>query len=64
MNPHHDIQDILGTISANPAFRDIRRDLHAHPEIGFEEHRTASLVARELAAWGWQVTTGIGGTGV
>ncbi|WP_238364756.1 M20 aminoacylase family protein [Mesobacterium pallidum] len=42
----------------------IRRDIHAHPEIGFEEHRTADLVARMLEGWGITVTRGIGGTGV
>ena len=30
----------------------IRRDIHAHPEIGFEEERTADLVAQKLAEWG------------
>jgi hippurate hydrolase len=42
----------------------IRHDLHAHPEIGLEEKRTSALVASLLAAWGWQVETGLGGTGV
>src|SRR3712207_4396890 len=42
----------------------IRRDLHAHPEIGFEEERTAGIVAERLAAWGIEVHRGIGGTGV
>lgn len=41
-----------------------RRDLHAHPELGFQEHRTAGLVAERLAALGYQVTTGVGKTGV
>lgn len=41
-----------------------RRDLHAHPEIGFEEHRTAAFVAARLAEAGFEVTTGIAGTGV
>jgi hippurate hydrolase len=41
-----------------------RRDIHANPELGFEEHRTAALVAAELAACGVEVTTGIGRTGV
>jgi len=43
---------------------DIRRDIHAHPEVGFEEFRTADLVAAKLAAWGIEVHRGIGGTGV
>lgn len=45
-------------------FISIRRDIHAHPELGFTETRTADLVARKLAEWGYDVTTGIGGTGV
>ena len=42
----------------------LRRDLHAHPEIGFEEVRTAGLVAAALEGWGVEVHRGIGGTGV
>ena len=42
----------------------IRRDFHAHPEIGFEEHRTSGVVADKLAQWGVEVHRGIGGTGV
>lgn len=42
----------------------IRRDLHAHPEIGFEEKRTSGIVADKLAQWGIEVHCGIGGTGV
>jgi hippurate hydrolase len=42
----------------------LRRDLHQHPELAFEEHRTADLVARKLQAWGYEVARGIGGTGV
>ena len=41
-----------------------RRDFHAHPETGFEEHRTAALVAERLEAWGIEVHRGIGRTGV
>jgi len=41
-----------------------RRDLHAHPEFGFEEHRTAAFVAETLRGLGLEVATGIGGTGV
>jgi hippurate hydrolase len=42
----------------------IRRDLHAHPEIGFEEQRTSGIVADKLAQWGIEVHRGLGGTGV
>jgi amidohydrolase len=41
-----------------------RRDLHAHPELGFQEHRTAALVAERLASLGWEVKTAVGRTGV
>jgi amidohydrolase len=42
----------------------LRRDLHRHPELGFAEHRTAGIVADRLGALGYDVATGIGGTGV
>ena len=42
----------------------IRHDIHAHPELGMEEHRTADLVARKLEEWGIEVHRGVGGTGV
>lgn len=41
-----------------------RRDIHANPELGFEEVRTARLVAEKLAGWGIEVHTGIAKTGV
>ena len=41
-----------------------RRDIHAHPEIAFEEHRTAEIVAEKLKSFGVEVETGIAGTGV
>ena len=46
------------------ALRTLRRDLHAHPELGFEEERTAGIVAERLRGAGWQVAAGIGETGV
>ncbi|HLR45938.1 MAG TPA: amidohydrolase, partial [Deinococcales bacterium] len=42
----------------------IRRDLHAHPELGFEETRTSVLVAEKLAAWGITDVTPMAGTGL
>lgn len=42
----------------------IRRDIHTHPEIGFEEVRTSGIVADKLASWGIEVHRGIGKTGV
>ena len=45
-------------------FISLRRDIHRHPELAFEEHRTAALVADKLEGWGYAVARGIGGTGV
>jgi hippurate hydrolase len=42
----------------------LRRDIHAHPELGFEEHRTSKIVAELLREWGMEVHTGVAGTGV
>ena len=42
----------------------IRRDIHAHPELGLEEYRTADLVARKLEEWGIEVHRNVGKTGV
>ena len=50
--------DILGRMVA------WRQDLHAHPELAFAEVRTGDLVARELAACGFEVHRGLGRTGV
>ncbi|KTT43674.1 peptidase M20, partial [Pseudomonas oryzihabitans] len=41
-----------------------RRDFHAHPELGFAEHRTAARVAELLEGFGLEVHRGLGGTGV
>ena len=58
----------MPTIERIEAFADeltaIRRDLHAHPEIGFEEVRTSGIVAEKLKGWGIEVHRGLGGTGV
>ena len=41
-----------------------RQDFHAHPELGFDEHRTSDIVARQLEALGIEVHRGVGKTGV
>jgi amidohydrolase len=44
--------------------KNLRRDFHAHPELGFNEIRTGGIVAKELEALGLEVTKGVGKTGV
>jgi metal-dependent amidase/aminoacylase/carboxypeptidase family protein len=41
-----------------------RHDLHAHPELGFEEKRTSAFIAERLTSFGLEVHTGLAGTGV
>ncbi|TWB50606.1 M20 aminoacylase family protein [Nitrospirillum viridazoti] len=53
-----DVDDLIEPLTA------FRRDLHAHPELGFAEHRTAARIAGALTDLGLEVHTGIGGTGV
>ncbi|MGJ7918741.1 M20 aminoacylase family protein [Massilia sp. LXY-6] len=61
----HQAQHYLDYMKRHAAeFTALRRDLHRHPELGFEEFRTSDLVARCLSEWGYQVERGLGGTGV
>jgi amidohydrolase len=46
------------------SLENVYRDLHAHPELGFGEHRTAAIAAKRMRQLGLRVTEGIGGTGV
>lgn len=55
------IDSILADAAAITA---LRRDIHAHPELCFEEERTADLIAQQLTAWGIPVHRGLGKTGV
>jgi hippurate hydrolase len=57
--------DLIADLKAyEPELIAIRQDIHRHPEVGFEETRTAALVAERLRAWGLDVTEGIARTGV
>lgn len=51
-------------MSPATALTDLYRDLHAHPELGFQEYRTARIAADRMRALGLAVTEGIGGAGV
>ncbi len=55
------IPDILADAAALTA---LRRDIHAHPELCFQEERTSELIAQQLTAWGIPVHRGLGKTGV
>jgi hippurate hydrolase len=55
------IEDI---VTQAPELQRIRRDIHAHPELAFEETRTADLVADLLTQWGIPIHRGLGKTGV
>lgn len=61
MSSAHLIADIVENISS---IRNIRHDIHAHPELSFEEVRTADLVASTLSDWGIPIHRGLGKTGV
>ncbi len=57
--------DLLSALKVyEPELIAIRQDIHRHPEVGFQETRTAALVAGRLRAWGLEVTEGIAKTGV
>ncbi|UXZ37895.1 amidohydrolase [Cupriavidus gilardii] len=51
-------------LQAQDEIRSIRRDIHAHPELRFEEQRTADVVARTLTDWSIEVHRGLGKTGL
>jgi hippurate hydrolase len=42
----------------------LRRDLHQYPELAFQERRTSKIIASNLSSWGYEVATGIAGTGI
>ncbi len=59
------IEQVEQVVQQDAAHLDaVFKDIHQNPELGFMEVRTAGIIAAELEALGFQVTTGIGGTGV
>jgi hippurate hydrolase len=63
--PHGDIMPIIAEVLDNlEELTQIRRDIHAHPELGFEEERTADIVAAKLKEYGCEVHRGLATTGV
>jgi hippurate hydrolase len=58
------MQLIDAILQFHSELRQIRRDLHAHPELCFEERRTSDLAAQRLAEWGVPILRGMGTTGV
>jgi amidohydrolase len=61
-DPSARIDELVREVEAH--IIEVRRDIHAHPEVGFETERTAALVADELRALGLEPKTGVGRTGV
>ena len=66
MKRPNDLAAAIRAVAAEQAGRliAIRRDIHAHPELAFEERRTSDIVAAELARLSIPHRTGVGGTGV
>src|SRR3954453_16837613 len=55
---------LAGLDGVMDSLEDLYRDVHSHPELSVQEHRTAVKAAERLQAAGYDVTTGVGGTGV
>ena len=61
---HRPLAKLVALQAHADEFTGMRRDIHRHPELGFQEFRTSELVAERLTQWGYSVTRGLGGTGV
>ncbi len=66
MNPEtSNTEKVLATLDGLlPELESVYKDIHAHPELSMQEHRTSELAANHLRAAGYEVTTGVGKTGV
>ena len=54
----------MGWTAISAGLEDLYRDLHPHPELSIQERRTAAQRGRAVEAAGYDVTEGVGGTGV
>ena len=54
----------MGSTPGTADLADLYRDLHRHPELSFQETRTAGIAAERLRAIGFETTASVGGTGV
>src|SRR5436853_3974520 len=58
-------QNVLGNLGTLlPDLESVYKDIHSHPELSMQENRTAGIAAHRLGAAGYEVTTGVGKTGV
>ena len=64
MNARADLPALDANRALEPEMRATRHQIHANPELGFEEFNTSDLVAERLTRWGYAVHRGLGGTGV
>ena len=64
MNARADLPALDAIRALEPEMLATRHQIHANPELGFEEFKTSDLVAERLARWGYAVHRGLGGTGV
>lgn len=64
MNPVAQLPALDALRAQEAEMIEIRREIHAQPELAYEEHMTSALVAERLERWGWEVHRGLGGTGV
>jgi len=62
--PGPGVQPYVAPSALEPALEALYKDLHQHPELGFQEVRTSALLAQKLRALGYEVTTGVGKTGL
>ena len=58
------LTEVADLLDAAPRLREIRHQIHRHPELAYEERETSAFVADRLEQWGWRVTRNVGRTGV